>query len=359
MKSYKGLSAIFLILLLASCSSENKDKSATTAPIVEKTPTFVLKKQAVNSSITLPAELTGFRQVDLYAKVNSYIKSLKVDIGSDVREGQLLVELEAPEISAQLAAAESRLSAQQAIYTASNSTYQRILETSKVEGTISKNDLEMALSRKNTDQAQLQANRAAYREVQVMKNYLQIRAPFSGKVTSRNLNVGAYVAQGGQVPLLTVQDNKKLRLAVSIPDAYTSYLKTGDELAFRITSLKGEKFTAKISRMAGALDSRLRSQRIELDVANNTKVLLPGMIAEVLLPLKSNKDIFMVPSAAVITNSEGTFIIRSKNGKAERIKVDLGLESNDKVEAFSDLLADDDILVAKANDELRDGSPIR
>ena len=100
------------------------------------------------------------------------------------------------------------------------------------------------------------------------RNYLQIRrvAPLMVKVTARNVNTGAYVGQGAQIPLLTVQDQKKLRLSISVPEAYTGYLKVGDMIGFNVVSLHGERFKAKISRMSGALDLKLRSERVELDV---------------------------------------------------------------------------------------------
>ncbi|MFV5687997.1 efflux RND transporter periplasmic adaptor subunit [Flavobacterium sp. ZT3R25] len=350
--------ALFFVALffLSSCNSNKKE--APVAEIEPKMETFNLAKAKLTTDLRLPAELSGFSQVDLFAKVNSYVKTLKVDIGSEVKKGQLLIELEAPEISSQLAAAESRLHSQEAIYTASNSTYQRLLETSKVEGTISKNDLELAFSKKSSDFAQLAAARAGHREVKIMQNYLHIRAPFNGKVTARNVNTGAYVGQGAQVPLLTIQDQKKLRLSVSVPEAYTGYLKVGEVITFNVVSLRGETFQAKISRMSGALDLKLRSERVELDVINSDGKLLPGMVAEVLLPLNSKKETFVVPKSAVVNSAEGIYLIKVINKKAQRIIVSLGLEVDDQIEVFSDSLQEKDILLSKSNEEIKDGAEI-
>ena len=346
---------VIALFVLSSCNSKKSEKVADIEP---KTETFPLEKAKLTSELRLPAELSSFDQVDLFAKVSSYVKILKVDIGSDVKEGQLLIELEAPEISSQLSAAESRLHSQEAIYTASNSTYQRILETSKVEGTISKNDIELALSRKNSDFAQLAAARAKYKEVQVMQSYLQIRAPFKGKVTARNVNIGAYVGPGASTPLLTLQDQKKLRLSVSVPEAYTGYLKFGDPINFGINSLRGELFTAKISRLSGALDLKLRSERIELDVINTNGKLLPGMVAEVVMDLKSDKSPFVVKKSSVISTSEGMFVLKVIDKKTLRVNVILGLEADGKVEIFSDSLKEGDKLVLNANEEIKDGTAI-
>ena len=352
-------SALMLALLLNSCGEEKKEITPVdTEPVIE---TFALKKEKLSSELSLPAELSGFRQVDLYAKVASYVKELKVDIGSQVQQGQLLIQLEAPEISSQLAAAQSRLHSMEAVYTASNATYNRLLETSKVEGTISKNDLDIALSRKSSDYAQLQAARASVREIQVNQGYLQIRAPFTGIVTARNVNTGAYVGpagKGSDLPLLTVQDQKKLRLAVSVPEAYTGYLNNGDEMAFAVRSRPNESFKAKIQRMSGALDLRLRSERVEMDVVNNDGKLLPGMVAEVKVPLNAKDSTFVVPKSAVINGAEGIFVIRVKDNKTQRVAVKKGRETDENTEIFGEL-APDDKLVKQASEELRDGTEIK
>jgi len=352
-------SAVLLTaLLLNSCGEEKKAAPVEEEPAIE---TFELTKEKLSSQLSLPAEISGFRQVDLYAKVSSYVKELKVDIGTVVNEGQVLIQLEAPEISSQLAAAQSRLHSMEAVYTASNATYNRILETSKVEGTISKNDIDLALARKSSDYAQLQAAKASVREVQVNQGYLQIRAPFAGVVTARNVNTGAYVGpagKGSDLPLLTVQDQKKLRVAISVPEMYTGYLKNGDEMSFTVRSLPNETFKAKIQRMSGALDARLRSERVEMDVINTNNQLLPGMVAEVLLPLNSKDSTFVVPKSAIISTSEGVFVIRVKDNKTERVAVKKGRDADDKTEVFGDLTPNEK-LVKLASEELKDGTEVK
>ncbi|KOS05682.1 RND transporter [Flavobacterium akiainvivens] len=357
MKKYLIIPAV--ALLLASCGEEKKPTPPPADPDIE---TFNLQKEKLSSEIRLPAELQGFRQTDLYAKVSSYVKELKVDIGSQVKAGQLLIVLEAPEISSQLAAAESRLHAAEAVYTATNATYNRILETSKVEGTISKNDLDIALSRKNSDYSQLQAAKAAYKEVQVNLSYLQIRAPFDGIVSARNINVGAYVGpagKGSELPLLVVQDQQKLRLAVSVPEMYTGYMSMGDEISFTVGPIPNEVFKAKIQRMSGALDLRLRSERVEMDVMNTGKRLLPGMVAEVILPLNAKDSTYVVPKTAVVSSAEGAYVLTVQDNKTYRTGIKKGREHGDKVEIYSDSLAVNQPLVKAASEELRNGTPVK
>lgn len=353
-KFYTIVLASSALLLAVGCGEGAKKAPKESA--VSQVETLSLQKQKLDSEIILPGELSGFRQVDVHAKVDSYVKTLKVDIGDQVRTGQLLVELDAPEIIAQLAAAKSRFHSQEAKYLASNSNYERILKTSKVEGTISQNDLDQALARKNGDNADLEAARAAYQELQSMRGYLTIHAPFDGTVAARNVNIGTFVGQREE-PLLSIIEQKKLRLAVSIPEAYTGYLNLGDELSFRVNSLPGEIFTAKISRMSGALDLRLRSERVELDIDNENKRLLPGMITEIILPINSRSDNFIVPISSIMNTTEGIYVIKiDKDNRAVWVPVSTGLSNSNSIEIFSNDLQVNDNLVSVAAEEIRNGS---
>jgi membrane fusion protein (multidrug efflux system) len=352
-------SPLFLaaVFFLNSCNS--KKEETVKAEIEPKVETFALAKEKLTTELRLPAELTGFQQVDLYAKVSSFVKLLKVDIGTKVKKGQLLIVLEAPEISSQLAAAESRLKSMEAIYATSKSTYNRLYETSKVEGTISKNDLEMASGKKNSDYAQYQAAIAAHKEISIMRGYLEIRAPFDGVVAARNVNLGTFVGpagKGSDLPLLTIQEQSKLRLAVSVPELYTGYLHPGDEMSFNVKSLP-ETFTAKITRMSGALDLKLRSERVEMDVHNTKGNLLPGMVAEVLLPLNAKDSTFVVPKSAVVSSAEGIYVVKVVNHKATRVDIKKGREIEDKIEIFGDLTPNDK-LVKIASEETKEDDTI-
>jgi membrane fusion protein (multidrug efflux system) len=331
------------------------EKSVAAAPAPVTMEGFLLAKDSLTTSIRIPGELIAHQQVDLYAKVNSFVKKLYVDVGSEVRAGQVLAVLEAPELSSQLAGAESRLKAQEAVYLASKASYDRLLQTSKTPGTVSPNDLDQADARQKADLAQLEAAKASYREITDTRNYLEIRAPFSGMITSRNVSNGAYVGpsgKGSELPIFTLQEQKKLRLVVSVPEAYISYLNNKSEVNFTVRSFGGEKFGARVSRFAGALDSRLRSQRTEMDVPNEKKKLLPGMIAEVLLPLNSATRSFVVPSSAVLSSTEGTFVIKVQDQKTVWVPVTTGRRENGKTEIFGEL-QEKDTLIKSATEEIR------
>src|SRR5688572_31780511 len=158
---------ILLAVFLQSCKSSNGEpaENKIAAPAVISTEVLSLQKGMLSSSLQIPGELIAFQQVDLYAKENSFVRKLYVDVGSEVKAGQLLATMEAPELNSLEAAAQSRLKSQEALYIASKSNYDRLLETSKTPGTISQNDLDQALAKKNSDFAQWDAAKAQYREV--------------------------------------------------------------------------------------------------------------------------------------------------------------------------------------------------
>jgi len=349
--------------MLPACNDEAKEaetKTEVQAPEALAREAFALQKGRLSSSLQIPGELIAYQQVDLYAKENSFVKKIYVDVGSEVFTGQLLVTMEAPELGSQLSAALSNIKSREAIYTASKANYDRLVATSKTPGTISPNDLEQAAARTNADMAQLESAKAAYRQVAETQSYLQIRAPFNGVITARNINPGAYVGpsgKGSEQPLFTLQEQKKLRLVISVPEAYTSFLKQNNAVNFTVNALPNQHFHATIKRMAGALDNHLHAQRIEMDVINLDKKLLPGMVAEVNLPLPANDSTFIVPKTAVVNSTERVFVIRIAQNKAEWVDVKTGRESEGKLEIYGNLRPGD-LLIRTATDEIRNGSEL-
>lgn len=352
---------------LQSCGSseekkeeKNKQPEQAAAPVIT-TEAFLLQKGTLASSLNIPGELTAFQQVDIYAKVSSFVKKLNVDVGSEVRAGQLLATMEAPELNSQLAGAQSRIKSQEAIYLSSKATYDRLLATSKTPGTISPNDLDIANAKVQSDLAQLDALKASQREVSDTRNYLEIRAPFSGVISARNVSAGAYVGptgKGSDMPMFTLQQQDHLRLIVSVPDAYSNALKSDSGISFTVKSMPGQIFKAKIARLAGALDTKLRSQHIEMDVYNNNKQLLPGMVAEVSIPLGGSNSTFVVPSTAVLNSTTGVYLLKVIGKNIKWMPIKTGRTGNDKTEIFGDLNLNDTI-VKIPTEEVRDGSLVK
>ncbi|MDB5011032.1 MAG: mdtE 1 [Mucilaginibacter sp.] len=366
-KSINLLALVAIIAsLLGACHSDKKEKdeqkqeqqdeTALEDPTIE---TVAVKKGELSSNIAVPGELMPYSQVELYAKINSYVKKLYIDIGSVVHQGQLLATLEAPEINSQLLGAQSKVKQQQAMLYASKANYDRLFSTSKTPGTVSQNDIDQAEARKNSDQANVEAAQSAYKEIAANLAYLEIRAPFDGVITVRNITLGAYVGPGRTVePLLVLEDQTKLRLVVSVPEVYTRGLSLKNTVSFSVRSLPGKVFQAKIKRLAGALDIKLRAERVEMDVFNKDKQLLPHMYADVNVPLPSNDSTFILPKTAVVTSTEKVFVIRVNNHHAEWVNVQKGIQSGDYIEVFGKLNNGDQVIKI-ATDEIRDGSDVK
>lgn len=352
-----------LIVTLGACSkTQQQGEKETLSNTPEAGPEkFTLKRDTLEARVTIPGELIAYQQVDLYAKVSGFVKELKVDIGSKVKAGAVLMTLEAPELTAQLSAAEYGLKSQEALVMASQANYNRLVETSKTPGTISPSDLEQAEAKRSTDRANLEAARARYNESVDTKNYLVIRAPFDGTITARNVSTGAYVGpsgKGSELPVLTLQQQDKLRLVISIAEGYSGYFKPGDEVTFKVRSIASQNFTAKLARLSGALDQRLRAQRAEADIDNRSGNLLAGTVAEVIIFLRSADNSFVVPKTAVVNSAEGVFVVKVIDGKANRIPVSKGIEANNYIEVFGEL-SERDTLLMKATDEIKEGSEVR
>lgn len=368
MKTAKSILITLAVAALfwTGCSSSEAPKEPekkAAAPAAPPVPvTFKLTKGSLHTELKIPSELTAYRAVDIYAKVNSYVKSLSVDVGSEVKQGQVLATLEAPELVQQLAAAKSKYKAQQAIYEQSNATYERIVDASKTPGTISKNDVDIASAKRNSDLAQMQAAKADYEANSTIAQYLTIRAPFDGVISARNVNLGAYIGpagKGSELPIFTLQEQKHLRLVIEIPEAYKSFIKLNEVVKFTVKAFPDQVFSAKIARRAGVMDKTLRSEHVELDVANTDGKLSPGMVAEAVIGLDAGAGAFVVPKIAVVNSTEGIYMIEDSANLAKRVPIRLGRLTDSLAEVFGSGLKENAVYLTKGSEEIKNGSAIQ
>jgi len=358
MKTYHFIAILLTGGILASCQS--KQQTPTSAPPTVSVKTFKLNDGTLNTTMSLPGVLQPYQTVDLYAKVNGFIKNMTVDVGSQVHRGQLLMTLDAPEMTAALSQAQEDLHTKEAVYHGSKANYDRLLKTSKMPGTISPNDLDMAHAKMSADSSALLAARSAYQQAADLRNYLEVRAPFDGVISSRNVYPGAYVTpsdKSSNKPMLTLQEQSRLRLVVDVPEAATGYFSDKDTVHFTVKILPGKQFTAAINRMAGSLNDETRSEQMQMDIANQGKVLLPGMFAQVMLRLTNAQKTFVVPQSAVTQNSRNIFVIRVVNQRAQWVNVQKGRETPDSLEIYGGLKTGD-LLISNATDELKNGAAV-
>ncbi|WP_294328819.1 efflux RND transporter periplasmic adaptor subunit [uncultured Chryseobacterium sp.] len=348
-----------LLIIPASCSKEKSETKQETKPMMmANMETIAIKKSNPKVELKLPGELVPDQETALFAKVQSYVKKINVDIGSHVSAGQILMVLEAPEIQSQAANAKAKWQAQEAIYASTKSSYNRMYKANETKGAIARDALDQITARKLSDEAQMNAARSAYRELQDINRYLVIRAPFSGVITERNVDLGAYVGPMGGTPLMVIQNTSKLRLSLSVSEANVPYLNVGDTISFRVHALPEKNFKARISRKSGSLDLKLRSEKIEADFINYSKELKPFMIAESMIPLQNKEATFFIPRSALVESNMGIYIIKKENGKAKFISVKKGRILNDTIEVFGELTEGDQI-IKKGSEEIVEGSLIK
>ncbi|HVS95495.1 MAG TPA: efflux RND transporter periplasmic adaptor subunit [Puia sp.] len=356
---YSGRRAVLLSgVLLSACAGHPKDAStakSAEAPAQDTAQVFVLKTETVNKTVELPSELLPLLQTDLSAKVQGYVRDMKVDIGDRVRKGQLLAVIEAPEVKTQVGQSESALQAARAKYTASMDKYRRLYEASQSAspGIVAPVDLITSRDQMLADSASFEAARQqteAYREV---SGYLHITAPFDGVITSRRADPGALVSAGSV--LLTVQDNHVLRLRVAVPEMYTAAATGHSSLSFTVDAFPEQRFTGTLARKTETVDPATRTELWEFDVDNGRHLLKAGSFVSARLSLGRNAPSFVLPPAAIATTLERKFVIRVKNGRAEWVDIRQGMTTDAGIEVFGDL-REGDTLLAKATDERKPGN---
>ncbi|KZE80953.1 efflux RND transporter periplasmic adaptor subunit [Myroides marinus] len=343
--------ALISLVVLTACAdkkspevAEKKDEKGGMNMAMNKMETISLELMNPDVPLQLPGELRADQRTEIFAKVNSYVTDLKVDIGSVVKKGQVLMILDAPEIQAQVASAQSKWKAQEAIYVSSKATYDRTMKANQTEGAIAPDYLEQVTARMLADKAQVASAKSAYEETRNIDQYLVIRAPFDGVVTDRQVDKGAYVGPMSKLPLLTVEDTRTLRLNLSISEANTPYVKEGDIVKFKVRTLPQKEFTGVVTRKAGSLDLKLRSEQIQADINNAEHLLKPNMIADATVNLKGAEPSFFVPKSALVDSNLGMYVIEVKNGTAYHRKVAKGRVNGMMIEVIGELTAGSKIL---------------
>lgn len=361
---------ILAALLLASCGPE-KTSAANSGTAARTVPVGQVVAQQLATELRLPAELQPYETVAAYSKVPGFVEWIGVDRGSHVSTGQLMVRLSAPELVSQraegaskLQSAESQLLSAQAKQAADQSTYEKLEAASHTPGVVAGNDLILAQKTTQADEAQvqaLQANAQAARQalgaIIETEKYLRITAPFTGVVTERNVHPGAFVGPNQQMPMLRIQTLSRLRLIVPVPEAYTPGISEGAKVSFTVSSFPDESFTGVVVRISHSVDEKTRTMPVELDVSNSSGRLSPGTFSEVRWPIRRPKPSLFVPSSAIASNLERTFVVRIRDGKAEWVDVRPGRTTEKLTEVFGDLHENDQV-VLRATDELQPGTQV-
>ena len=353
---YYLLSFVSISLFIACSSNRAANRKPDERKIISASYQIAaIEKEGVPSEIRLPGQLAAFEEVSIYPKVNGYIKTMLVDIGSRVSKGQLLMELEAPELQQASLEARERYARSLAGFSIDKEHFERLLEASRTPGSISPLDLSTARSKMEADSALCNAEKSNWQMQQTMQTYLRVTAPFDGVITERNVHPGALISAADKSkPMLELKQVRHLRLQVDIPENIAVDLNKMDSVSFFSSALPGKEMKAVINRKSMDVNTQYRSERMEMDVNNSAGQLSPGMYADVRVRSKGNPNAFMVPKSAVITTTERKYIITIKNKKACETDVTTGNEANGKVEIYGNVNAGDPVIVNPV-DDIRNG----
>jgi len=345
----------YTVLALLACNNNEAIKQTATSAAVDTVSVFILHTTSANKNVGLPAELLPYEQAALFARVQGYIKEMKVDLGDKVHRGQTLALLEAPELQTKYAEFQSSLQAAKARYISSADVYQRLNTASlaKTAGIVAPVDLVRSHNQLMADSASYEAAKKLAQSYKQVAGYLVLEAPFDGIITARNADRGALVGNGQMV--LTVQNDRTLRLRVAVPELYVASVTAKKEVSFRVDAYPEKLFTALISRKSGSIDPVTRTEQWEFSFDNKSNELKAGAFAYVELSLQRSGNSFIIPPVAIVTNQERKFVIRVRNGKAEWINVRQGMSTDNGIEVFGNL-ASGDTLVSRATDELKVGT---
>ena len=373
-----------LTLLLSACVSlascgQKQDNTAQPGstpapppPSVEVTP---VKSQKLSTTERLPAELTPYESVDVYAKQTGFVKSIKVDRGSKVKQGELIAQLEAPELLAQRAQAEAayqsveaQLAGSQAKLAGDEGTYRNMSAAAKTPGVVAANDLDIAQKTVQSDEANVGALRMSadaaqenLKAISQLESYLNLTAPFDGGVTTRYVHPGALVGpaagQGATTPIVKIETTTRHRLVVPVPENDVEGVPEGTMVSFTVPSFPGRTFHAPIARISHDVDIKTRTMPVELDVQDPRAELVPGTFCQIEWPIRRTYPTLFVPIPAVASDLQHTFVIRVRQNRAEWVDVTTGARSGNLIEVFGDLKEGDEVAV-RGTDELRPNTEV-
>lgn len=297
------------------------------------------------SALSLPGRIEAYARAPLYSRISGYLKSWKADIGMSVKAGQVLAEIDTPDLDQQILQAKAELASTQANAAMSENTAKR-WQSLQATNFVSSQAVEEKLADLNAKLAVVNASQANVNRLQALKNFSRIVAPFDGVVTVRNTDIGQLINVGGAPgsELFVVSDVKRLRLYVNLPQNQVSNIQKGTTAKFTVPEQPGQVFTATVQSMSQAISSSSGSMLVQLSAENNRGELLPGGYASVSFSIPAQANLLSVPPSALVYTKNGLLVatVNTENrvvlkpvviarDHGNRLELLSGLEASDKV----------------------------
>lgn len=310
--------------------------------------------------LRLPANTEAFIDTPIYSRTSGYLLKWYSDIGASVHKGQLLAVVQTPEVDQQVEQAQAQVSTAKANEQIAEVTAKRWQDL-LAKNAVSRQETDQALSDKNARQATLEAAEANLRRLQQMQAFERIYAPFDGIVTARNVDIGSLIQAGdSNTPhseLFHMASVNRLRVFVPVPEVYTDDVHDGANVVVTSDALPGAQLHGTIARNATAIDTATRTLRVEVDLDNPGRRLLPGAYTFVHLPIPPSNTSLTLPSNALLFRAEGLRVGVVQNGRVHLQSVRVGHDYGATVEVTGGLHASDAVIL-NPSDSLAEGQPV-
>jgi RND family efflux transporter MFP subunit len=358
------LAAALLVVLgiLPRIQARNELRKETADMAIPTVAVVKPKRSAPTQEIILPANVQAYADAPIYARTNGYLKRWYVDIGGHVRAGQLLAEIDTPEVNQQLRQARADLATAEANLNLSKITadrYTGLLMTDSV----SKQEADNAEGDYRAKQATVQSAQANVKRLEELQSFQKIYAPFDGVITARNTDIGALIdsgSSGGQrTELFHIAQPDRLRVYANVPQTYSQATKPGMTAELTLSEFPGRHFEGKLVRTANAIDPISRTLLVEISVDNPTGQLFTGAYAEVHLKLPTAVSSLLLPVDTLLFRSEGLRVATVGDGERVDLKpITIGHDFGNQVEVLSGLSGNETVIV-NPPDSVVEGEVVR
>lgn len=354
------LSVVVVTGIISRSNGDTKLREWTDAQAVPTVAVTLPGTKPLNATLDLPGRLEAYSRAPIYARVSGYLRGWHADIGANVKAGQLLAEIDAPDLDQQLMQAKADLLNAQAAAKLSGATLAR-RKTLLAQNFVSQQEIDERSADLASKEAQVNAQQANVARLEALASYKNVTAPFDGVVTERNTDVGALIngGTGSGAAMFVVSDVKKLRLYVNVPQSYLPGIRMGAKATVTVPEYAGRTFPATIEASSQSVDVSSGTTRMQLAIENPKGELRPGAFANVKLSLSSDVQPLSIPASALIFNNSGLRVATVTAGdkilfKPVTIARDLGRE----IEIASGLASDDRVIVTPL-DGIADGDQVR
>jgi RND family efflux transporter MFP subunit len=340
----------------ANLATETQQLSIPTVSVVRA------KRSAPAQEVVLPANVQAYIDAPIYARTNGYLKHWYADIGAHVKAGELLADIETPEVDQQLGQARADLATAEANLNLSQITTDRYAGLLKSDS-VSKQDADNAAGDFAAKQATVHSAQANVKRLEELQSFEKIYAPFAGVITARNTDIGALIdsgsAGGSRTELFHVAQPDRLRVYVNVPEAYSQAAKPGLTATLTLAEFPGRTFPGTLVRTANAIDQSTRTLLVEIRVDNPTGTLFTGAYAEVHLKLPTPTSSLILPVNALLFRSEGLMVAAVTDGKHAELKpITLGHDFGSETEVIAGLTGEESIIV-NPPDSIVSGQEVR